>query len=107
MRDAEHRSGGEYHRPTQPGCDPVASVAHYLLRRFGHLPRTLIARNTAFQLRPEMPDQSLDRPGGSIAKGANGVPFDFLAHLLQEVDFGADGVTDYQAIHHTSHPAAA
>src|SRR5205823_8660473 len=87
--------------------DPIRSVAHTLLRRQWHWPGSFIAGNATFQFGAEMPDQSLNRPRGRVTQGADGVPFDFLADLLQEIDFGAYRVANHQPVHDAPHPAAA
>src|SRR5512144_2361446 len=51
--------------------------------------QTVVLANSAFELRPEVPDQSLDRPGGGIAQRADGMPVDLAGDLIQHVDLFA------------------
>src|SRR5690606_29295020 len=68
---------------------PVTGCFTRLLRRFhdgamGH--RVVgIAIDARLDLRTEIADQALDRPGRSIAERADGVAFDLLRHLQQHV----------------------
>src|SRR5690606_8662048 len=55
----------------------------------------------------EVADQALDRPGGRVAKGANGVTFDLLGHREQHVDLALLGAALDHAFHDAHHPAGA
>src|SRR5215217_1455039 len=55
----------------------------------------------------EVADQALDRPGGRIAEGADGVAFDLLGHREQHVDFALLGAAFDHAFHDAHHPACA
>ena len=55
-----------------------------------------IVVDAPLDLGAEMPDQALDRPGGGVAQGTDGVAFDLLGDFLQQVDLRNLGV----ALHH-------
>src|SRR4051794_341128 len=59
------------------------------LRRHAHQLRMRVCRilvDAALDLRAEVAQQALHRPGGAVTKGANGVPLDLLGHIHQHVD---------------------
>src|SRR3979490_504720 len=60
-----------------------------------------------FDLRAEMADQALDRPGRRVAQRADGVAFDLLADFLQQVDSRTLGIAPPHAGHHPPHPPGA
>src|SRR5690606_29006372 len=63
--------------------------------------------DAVLDLAPEVADQPLDRPGGSVAESADRVPFDLLGHVEQHVDLLDLGLAAHQPLHHAHHPARA
>src|SRR5204862_143447 len=61
--------------------------------------------------RPELgaviTDQALDRPGGRIAEGADGVAFDLLGDVIEPVDVADGRVAFAEPLHRPPHPAGA
>ena len=49
-------------------------------------PVSLYWLDAPLQLRPEVPDQALDRPGRRVAEGADRVALDLIGHVQQHVD---------------------
>src|SRR5208337_5074652 len=58
-------------------------------------------------LRPEVPQQALHRPGRAVAEGADGVAFDLLGHIPQGIDFALVGAAFRHALEQAPHPAHA
>src|SRR5205085_10255570 len=58
-------------------------------------------------LRPEMAQQALHRPGGAVAERADGVALDLLRHLEQHVDLALVRTALGHAGEHAPHPAHA
>src|SRR5690606_5786895 len=61
--------------------------------------------DAALQLRAEMADQALHRPGGGIAQRADGVAFDLLGDVVQKVDLGELGPALADPGQHAPQPA--
>src|SRR5215218_6464788 len=61
----------------------------------------------SLDLPPEMPDQPLDRPGGGVAEGADGVALDLRRDLEQHVDLAPLRPPLRHAGEHPPHPAGA
>src|SRR5690242_12884150 len=72
----------------------------------GCLARAIVA-DAALDLGSEVAEQALDRPRGRIAQGADGVAFDLLGDVEQEVDLADLGLATHHALHHAVHPAGA
>src|SRR5262249_17989104 len=68
---------------------------------------TRIFIDAPLDLWPEMPQQALDRPSGTVAKGADGVTFDLLRHLHQHVDLTLLRPTFRHAGEDAPHPSHA
>src|SRR5215510_12379447 len=66
-----------------------------------------VVADAPFDLGTEMADQALDRPGGRIAQGADGVAFDLFGDVEQHVDLAQFGLALHHALHHAVHPAGA
>ena len=58
-------------------------------------------------LRPEMPQQALHRPGRAVAEGADGVAFDLGRDFHQHVDLALVRAAFGHALEHAPHPAHA
>src|SRR6478672_2282392 len=58
-------------------------------------------------LRPEVPQQTLHRPGGAVAERADGVALDLLGDVEQHVDLALLGAAVGHAGEHAPHPAHA
>src|SRR6185437_12835907 len=67
----------------------------------------LVGGHPFFHQRPEMPDQTLDRPGRSIAQRTDRVALHLPGHLLQRIDLGRFGSALDHAGHDPPHPAGA
>src|SRR5690625_6832824 len=65
----------------------------------------LVLGNPSLQLRAEMANQALDRPGGGIAQGTDGMAFHLLADVEQHVDFLDFRLADHHSAHNPVHPA--
>src|SRR5688500_6246752 len=70
------------------------------------LPRAVFA-DAALDLVSEVAEQALDRPRGRVAQGADGVAFDLLGDVEQQVDLAGLGPALHHALHHAVHPAGA
>src|SRR3954465_5957691 len=68
---------------------------------------TAMLTDAFLDLRAEVAQEALHRPGSAFAKGADGVAFDLLCHVLQQVDFLHRGITLAHARDDAPHPAAA
>jgi len=55
--------------------------------------------NSGLKLRPEVSDQTLDGPGESLTKSANGVALDLLGELLHHVDLTLAGGAHLETVH--------
>src|ERR1700733_13659124 len=73
----------------------------------GHADAGPVRRDPRFHLRPEMPDQPLDRPGRGIAQRADRMTLDLPGHLLQRVDLREFGAAFGHARPPPPHPAGA
>ena len=51
------------------------------------------------KLRPEMPDETLERPCESLAQRADGVALNLLGQLLEHVDLTLAGLALVEAVH--------
>lgn len=74
------------------------------------LPPTLMQSMFAYsllQLRSEVADETLDRPGESLAKSADGVALDLLRELLEHVDLALARIALFQTLHDLVGPLAA
>src|SRR4051794_34080888 len=60
-----------------------------------------------FDLRTEMPNEALHRPGGAVAERADGVPLDLLGHIEQHVDLALLRAAVGHPRQHAPHPAHA
>src|SRR5206468_10474920 len=69
--------------------------------------RLPVCRDALFHDRAEVPDQALDRPGGGVAEGADGVALDLAADLVEHVDLGQLGAAFDHAAHDAHRPARA
>src|SRR3982750_3942404 len=72
------------------GCTVCFFSAIALLRRQGSHGRGMTAAmlaNTLLNLRPEVAQEALYGPRGAFAERTDGVAFDLLRHILQQVDF--------------------
>lgn len=58
-----------------------------------------VLSNSRLKLGPEVPDQTLDGPGESLAKSADGVALDLLGELLHHVDLALASGTGLEAVH--------
>src|SRR5688500_255546 len=67
----------------------------------------MLFRYPPLELRPEMLDQALDRPGGGVAEGADGVALDLLGDVVELVDVADVGVALTKLLHRPPHPAGA
>src|SRR5205085_5022442 len=84
---------------------PLPKRAPFSLRR---LQRTGLALgDPALELGAVVADEALDRPGGGVAQGADGVAFDLLGNVPQHVDLVHLGIAFAQALHDAPHPAGA
>src|SRR6185312_8264821 len=72
----------------------------------GCLARAMVA-DAALDFGSEMADQALDRPSGRIAQSADGVAFDLLGDVQQQVDLADLRLAAHHALHHAIHPAGA
>src|SRR5690606_12348585 len=72
----------------------------------GRLARPVLA-DAILDLVAEVPDQTLHRPGGGVAEGADGVALDLGRDFQQQVDLGRVGLADRHALEHPPHPAGA
>ena len=70
--------------------------------------RRAVFVDAALQLRPEMADQALDRPGRRVAERADRVAFDLLGHILEQQSISDSSASPlHHALHHPLHPAGA
>src|SRR6202047_2785673 len=85
--------------------------AWVLLRRHAHrAARVAIARvfvDAPLDLRPEVAQQALHRPGRAVAEGADGVAFDLGGDFHQHVDLALLRAAFGHALEHPPHPAHA
>src|SRR4051812_607888 len=92
------------------GCTVCFFSAIVLLRRQrshgGGGPPAMFA-NAPLDLGPEVAQEALHRPRRAFAEGADGVAFDLLRHLLQQIDFFRRGIAFAHAGDDAPHPAAA
>src|SRR5207237_90337 len=88
---------------------PSPSFPPLLRRRRDRLRMRLrrILVDPPLDLRPEVPDEPLHRPGGAVAEGADGVAFDLGRHLHQRVDLTPLRAPFGHAGEHAPHPAHA
>src|SRR6266851_8802644 len=66
-----------------------------------------IRRDPPLELRTEMPDQPLHRPGRSVAECTDRVALDLVGDVKQHVDLGHLRLALYHALHHAPDPARA
>src|SRR3954469_14479505 len=88
------------------------AIAIYLLRRDQagalHVQAASPVRcNPVFHLVAEVTEQALDRPGGRVAQGADGVTLDLGRDVQQGVDLFRIGLAGRHALHAPPHPAGA
>src|SRR5476651_2080681 len=60
--------------------------------------------DAALHFRPEMPDQSLDRPRRAVGERANRVAFDLLGDVVQRIDLLDPRVARDHPLHHAPDP---
>src|SRR5471032_417956 len=61
--------------------------------------------DAALHFRPEVPDQSLDRPRRAVGERANRVTLNLLGDVVQRIDLLDARVTRDHAFHHAPYPA--
>src|SRR4051812_27004554 len=80
------------------------------LRRHAHRLGMRVRRilvDAPLDLRAEVAQQALHRPGRAITEGANGVPLDLLGHVHQHADLALVRAAFGHAHQHAPHPAHA
>src|SRR5215469_1681579 len=77
-----------------------------LLRRLCR-DRARTRADAPLNLGTEMAQETLHRPRGAFAEGADRVPLDLFGYSLQEIDLGDLRVTTLHAREYAPHPAAA
>ena len=104
-RHPPRERGGDHARP--PTIRNMPSRLRSICYSAACLMRCLVAVDARFHLGPEMADQTLHRPGRGIAQRADGVAFDLLGHVEQQIDLALLRLAALQALQHAPHPAAA
>lgn len=63
-----------------------------------------VVLDSRFQFRPEMPNQTLQRPCEGFSEGTNGVTLNLLGNLLEHVDFAGTSLPLFEAFHNLHSP---
>jgi hypothetical protein len=66
---------------------------------------SLVSIDTVLNLVSETADETLNGPGGSVTKGANGVSFNLVRKFLKHVNLCEISISELHAFKHVNHPA--
>ena len=68
---------------------------------------SMVVLNSVFHFITELPDKTLDRPGGGVSQGADSMAFNLIGEFLKHVDFSEISISVLDTGKNIDHPAGA